>query len=124
MARLIGIYNADGGLRGEIAYLLGHMVGTAECALCDITHSPFRKKRAWKEMEERLVEELGHEMVLRHRNETTEAEAKASAGREPCVLIEGDDGNLSMIVDWNDLRVADGSVEVFERILRSKLLMY
>jgi hypothetical protein len=124
VGRLIGIYNADGGLRGEIAYLLGHMVGTAECALCDITHSPLRKKTAWKEMEARLADELGHEMVLRHRNETTEAEAKASAGREPCVLIEGDDGNLSMILDWNDLQASDGSVEVFERILRSKLLMY
>jgi len=124
VARLIGIYNADGGLRGEIAYLLGHLVGTAECALCDITHSPLRKKTAWKEMEARLADELGHEMVLRHRNETTEAEAKASAGREPCVLIEGDDGNLSMILDWNDLQASDGSVEVFERILRSKLLMY
>jgi len=124
VAKLIGIYNADGGLRGEIAYLFGHLVGTAECALCDITHSPLRKKKAWKEMEARLADELGHEMVLRHRNETTEAEAKASAGREPCVLIEGDDGNLSMILDWNDLQASDGSVEVFERILRSKLLMY
>lgn len=124
MAKLIGVYNADGGLRGEITYVLGHLVGTAECALCDITHSPIRKKKAWKEMESRLAQELGHEIVLRHRNETTEAEKRASSGREPCVLIEGDDGGLSVILDWNDLRVADGSVEVFERILRSKLLMY
>lgn len=124
MARLIGVYNADGGLRGELSYLLGHLVGTAECALCDITHSPLWKKKAWTEMEQRLATELGHEMVLRHRNETTEAEARASAGREPCVLIEGDDGQLSMILDWNDLKAAAGRVDVFERILRSKLLMY
>lgn len=124
MARLIGIYNADGGLRGEVSYVLGHLVGTANCALCDITHSPLVKKKAWKEMEKRLESELGHQMVLRHRNETTEAEAKASAGREPCVLIEGDDGELSMILDWNDLAAAAGRVDTFERILRSKLLMY
>lgn len=124
MARLIGIYNADGGLRGELAYFFGHLVGVAECALCDITHSPIRKKAQWRAFEQRLASELGHTVVLRHRNETTEAEARASAGREPCVLIEGDDGNLSMIVDWNDLQVADGSVERFEQILRSKLLMY
>ena len=123
VARIIGIYNADGGLRGEIAYVLGHMVGAVECALCDITHSPIRKKKAWKEMETRLAGE-GHDIVLRHRNETTDAEAQASVGREPCVLIEGDDGQLSMIMDWNDLSVADGSVQTFERILRSKLLMY
>lgn len=124
MSRLIGIYNADGGLRGEVAYFLGRLVGVAECALCDITHSPIRKKKEWKEFEQRLAADLGHDFVLRHRNETTEAEARASAGREPCVLIEGDDGNLSMIVDWNDLQAADGSVETFEKILRSKLLMY
>ena len=123
MARIIGIYNADGGLRGEVAYILGHMVGVAECALCDITHSPIRKKKAWIEVEGRLVGE-GHDLGLRHRNETTDAEAQASAGREPCVIIEGDDGQLSMIMDWNDLSVAEGSVETFERILRSKLLMY
>jgi hypothetical protein len=29
-----------------------------------------------------------------------------------------------MIVDWNDLEMASGDMERFERILRSKLLMY
>jgi hypothetical protein len=29
-----------------------------------------------------------------------------------------------MIVDWNDLELAQGDVASFERILRSKLLMY
>ena len=123
MARIIGVYNADGGLRGELAYVFGHMVGAAECALCDITHSPVRKKKAWKEMEARLADE-GHDIVLRHRNDTTEAEHQASSGREPCVLIESADGQLGMIMDWNDLSAAEGRVETFERILRSKLLMY
>lgn len=124
VARLIGIYNADGGLRGELAYFFGHLVGTAECALCDITHSPVRKKKEFKEFEARLLDDLGHEFLLLHRNETNDAQKKASAGREPCVLIEADDGSLSMIADWNDLQAAKGDVQVFERILRSKLLMY
>ena len=42
--RLIGVYDADGGLRGELAYVLGHLAGRAECALCDITHSAVRKE--------------------------------------------------------------------------------
>jgi len=29
-----------------------------------------------------------------------------------------------MIVDWNDLEMAEGDIKRFERILRSKLLMY
>jgi hypothetical protein len=48
----------------------------------------------------------------------------ASSGREPCVLIQDDEGKLSMIMDWNDLAVSGGSVAKYEQILRSKLLMY
>lgn len=45
IVRYTGIYNADGGLVGEVRYVVGHLLGTAECALCDITHSPVRRKR-------------------------------------------------------------------------------
>ncbi|QYH35289.1 hypothetical protein [Salinibacterium sp. M195] len=38
--RYTGIYNADGGVWGETRYVIGHMLGTAACSLCDITHSP------------------------------------------------------------------------------------
>jgi hypothetical protein len=31
---------------------------------------------------------------------------------------------VAMIADWNDLSLADGDIERYERILRSKLLMY
>ena len=37
-------YNADGGIVGEVRYVIGHLLGTAECALCDITHSPPQAK--------------------------------------------------------------------------------
>jgi hypothetical protein len=36
--RLTGVYNANGGIMGELAYVLGHLVGARECNLCDITH--------------------------------------------------------------------------------------
>ena len=32
--RLVGVYDADGGIRGEVAHVLGHLVGRTECALC------------------------------------------------------------------------------------------
>ncbi len=47
----------------------------------------------------------------------------ASTGREPCVLITHDSGDIAMIVDWNDVALAK-DVASYERILRSKLLMY
>jgi hypothetical protein len=39
-------------------------------------------------------------------------------------LIEDDAGQLSMILDWTDLKLAKGSVSEFERAVRAKLLMY
>ena len=36
--RILGIYNADGGLWGEMRYITGRIFGKSHCALCDITH--------------------------------------------------------------------------------------
>jgi len=119
--RLVGIYNADGGVVGEVAYVLGHLIGRAECALCDITHSPIRQKTAWKQMVIRLAREHGYEMVTRHRNETTEAEHLVSTGQEPCVLIERPDGTLGIVLATHELVAVAGSVEAFERALVAKL---
>src|SRR6478609_4856955 len=50
VTRLVGVYDADGGLLGEAAYAWGKARGTRHCALCDITHSPWRRKPAWDAM--------------------------------------------------------------------------
>jgi len=47
---LIGVYDADGGLRGELSCVFGHQPGRRQCGLCDITHSPVRRKAAWDAM--------------------------------------------------------------------------
>jgi hypothetical protein len=71
-----------------------------------------------------IESELGHHVELVYRNKRTPEIEAASAGREPCVLIEDEGGGISMIADWNDLDLAAGDVATFEKILRSKLLMY
>jgi hypothetical protein len=123
MRKLIGVYNANGGFVGELAYFFGHLIGIRDCKLCDVTHSPVKKKAAWKEFEKRILED-GYQLVLVHKNERTQEQIDASGGREPCVLIEYEDGSLSMILDWNDLKAAKGDVTSFEKILKSKLIMY
>jgi hypothetical protein len=49
VVRLIGVYNAEGSLRGEVAYWLGARLGRAHCALCDVTHGAFRQKAGWRQ---------------------------------------------------------------------------
>lgn len=44
--RLLAIYDADGGLVGGVRYVVGHRLGSAACALRDMTHSPMLDPRA------------------------------------------------------------------------------
>ncbi len=46
--RLVGVYNASGTVRGELAYWVGARLGQAHCALCDITHGSVRERADWK----------------------------------------------------------------------------
>jgi len=119
--RLIGIYKANGGIMGELAYVLGHLVGARECSLCDITHSPVKKKGEFKKFEQGLLAEFGIEFRLAHMNERTPAELAASEGREPCVLLEHSDGSMSMFLDYVELKACDGRVTSFEKLVRSRL---
>jgi hypothetical protein len=81
--RILGVYDADGGLSGEIRYVIGHLLGTAECSLCDITHSPLGRRRSW----DRMVAALDIPFDLRHRNELTGAETEALEGLELPVVV-------------------------------------
>lgn len=48
--RLVGIYDADGTLAGELRYAFAKLTGRSSCALCDITHgwNPMGS-REWKQ---------------------------------------------------------------------------
>lgn len=126
MARktLIGVYKADGGIIGELSYFFGHLIGIRECSLCDITHSPFKKKGEFKRLENQLNQEFDLDFRLVHMNERTEKELAASAGREPCVLLAHEDGSLSMFLDFQELKAADGSVKSFEKLVRNRLDLF
>jgi hypothetical protein len=47
--RLVGVYDANGTIRGELAYVIGRALGRRHCALCDITHGTAREKGEWRE---------------------------------------------------------------------------
>jgi len=112
--RYLGVYDADGGLAGELRYVVGHLLGTAECSLCDITHSPVRRKRTWDAM----VAELDAPFALRHRNELTDEETRALATMGlPVVAAELGDGSWVRLLDRDALDACGGDVGSFARIL-------
>jgi hypothetical protein len=121
---LIGVYKADGGILGELSYVLGHLVGLKNCSLCDITHSPVKKKASFKDFEKKLLTEKNMDIRLVHMNHRTEAEFAASKGREPCVLLQYEDGSISMFLDAVELKAAGGNVGSFEKLVESRLDIY
>jgi hypothetical protein len=113
---LIGVYHADGGPLGEAKYVVGKLLGTAHCALCDITHSPVRRKPAWDEM----VAHLGVPFRLLHLNEMTPdiAEEVAESG-SPVVLARRLDGTIAVILTPAEMDELGGSIDAFRKALNA-----
>lgn len=121
---LIGIYKADGGIIGELTYFFGHLVGLKSCSLCDISHSPIKKKSSFKALERQLSIQHGIAVKMIHLNERNERELKASDGREPCMLLEYPDGSISMFLDSADLTALSGNVASLKKLILSRLDLY
>jgi hypothetical protein len=111
---LIGVYNADGGIVGELRYVTGKVLGRAHCALCDITHRGLTPRKEWSQACERIA--VPFELV--HLNERTEAVRRASEGEVPCVLAKTGD-ELVIVLGPDDLEACAKDVDEFERRLRS-----
>jgi hypothetical protein len=91
--RLIGIYDADSSVRGELTYWLGARLGRAHCALCDITHGLVRERTEWKA----LKADLPVPFVTFHRDDRP-AEVTAVVGEmAPVVVAETTDGVVQML---------------------------
>lgn len=114
--RLVGVYRADGGVKGEIRYLIGHYLKGESCTLCDITHSPFRRKAAW----DQHVASLGIPFDLRHLNEIDPSLAEFIGDRAACVVAETSDGRV-LLISNDELAGLDGSVEDFFSLLDIRL---
>jgi len=112
--RFSGVYNADTGIVGEAAYLLGKLTGRSSCALCDITHGMnVRGKAAWR----RCGGSLPVPLDTFHRNDQPPDVARVTAGLLPCVVAHHDDGVVCIAVTAEDLHACDHRVEALEALL-------
>ncbi|HUI49292.1 MAG TPA: hypothetical protein VL119_11380 [Acidimicrobiia bacterium] len=109
---LVGVYNANGTVGGELAYFIGARLGRAHCALCDITHGLARERADWKSCRAGL--RVPFETY--HRNDQPEAVLAASRGVVPVVLADTDAG-LIVLLDPADLSACTGSVDLFARAI-------
>lgn len=116
-ARLVGVYAANGGLFGELSYIVGKVRGSRSCSLCDISHgTSLKAKPAWT----RGLAALDVPLTLVHLNELDADTARTAAGRSPVVvLLEGRGGRI--LLDESDLAGCRGDPAAFFALLRERL---
>ena len=107
LQRIIGVYNAEGTVFGELSYAALRAMGKAHCALCDVTHGTFRSRPEWTTART----SLGVPFDTYHRNDQP-ASVKAAAGDEtPVVAAEFADGTIEVLLRGDDLEACAKSPE-------------
>jgi hypothetical protein len=110
--RLVGVYDAEGTLRGELSYWVGARLGRAHCSLCDITHGTFRERPDWKRCRDALA--VGFDTY--HLDDQPTAVRDAAEGSAPVVLAETAVGYV-VLLGPAELEACAGSVERFQGAL-------
>ena len=106
IVRLVGVYDADATLRGELAYWVGARLGRRHCSLCDITHGSVRTKPAWKA----CVAGLPAPFHTFHRNDQPDDVRAAAADVAPIVIAETTDG-YQVLLTPDELEACNGSID-------------
>jgi len=106
IVRLVGVYDADGPVRGELAYWVGARLGRRHCSLCEITHGSVRERPEWKACRAGLPVRFD----TFHRNDQPDAIRAAAAGQAPVVIAETDSDHVPLL-DPRDLEACQGSID-------------
>lgn len=106
LLRLVGVYDADSTLRGELSYWIGARLGRTHCSLCDITHGVVRERAGWKQCRQ----DLPVPFETYHRNDQPSGVRAASGDAAPVVMAETDAGIITLL-DREALENLDGSPE-------------
>ena len=108
ITELIGVYDADSTLFGEISYWVGARLGITHCSLCELTHGLFTKKPEWTQ----CAESLSIPFRLFHRDDAPHDVITALAGQFPAVLQRTTEG-VTVIVAKYQLEQFDGRTSDF-----------
>lgn len=106
IVRLVGVYDADSTVRGEVAYWIGARLGRRHCSLCDITHGSIRTRPEWTSCQAGLPVPFD----TWHRNDQPDAIRVATSDVAPVVLAETTTGNVVLLTP-SDLEACHGSID-------------
>ena len=114
--RLTFIYDADGSLAGELKYWFGSLVGSAHCALCDITHNKVRKRAAFVHCANRLAIPIDY----LHRDQLSTTLRVLTMNNLPCVVGHAELGDV-ILIGRDELESLGGDLTKFENHLQDRL---
>ena len=106
ITRLVGVYNGDGTVRGELAYFIRARFGRAHCALCEITHGLVRERGEFRHCRDGLPVAFD----LYHRDDQPAAVRDAAGGVAPVVAADTEDGP-AVLLGPVELESCSGSVD-------------
>ena len=113
--RLVGVYDADSTLRGEMSYWIGARLGRRHCSLCDITHGSLRTRPEWKACQAGLPVPFD----THHRNDQPDSIRAAAHNEAPIVIAVTGSGSIVLVAPA-ELDACDGSIDLLlEAIERS-----
>jgi hypothetical protein len=113
---LIGVYDADATVWGEVSYWIGARLGRRHCGLCDITHGVFTRKAEWQACEDRLPVPF----FAYHRNDQPE-DVRACIGDQLPAIVARTDSGITLLVTPVELDGCNGSPDALAALLTSKL---
>ena len=113
-SRLIGVYNANGTLRGELSYFVKARLGAAHSALCDITHGLVRETRLGC-----MPPELPLPFETFHQDDQPEDVRLATGNTAPVVVADTNTGIV--VLREAELTACEGSPEKLREALETAL---
>ena len=113
---LVGVYDADSTVRGELAYWVGARLGRRHCSLCEITHGSVRQRPEWRACQAGLRVRFD----TSHRNDQPDPIRTAAGGQAPVVVVAETDIGHMVLLASSDLDACGGSIDrLVEAIERS-----
>ena len=110
ITELIGVYDADATLLGEVSYWVGARLGITHCSLCELTHGLFTKKSKWNQ----CADSLSVPFRLFHRDDAPNDVIVALAGNFPAVLQRTNEG-VTTILTKDELERFEGRTSDFAK---------
>lgn len=114
--QLIGIYDADATVIGEVSYWIGARLGIRHCSLCDVTHGLIAEKASWR----RCREELPLPFVTFHRNDMPN-DVRAVIGDALPTIVVRRNGVVTTLLSSHEIESVEGIPEELVRLISERL---